>query len=315
MKPLIAIVVPAYNEMKNIPALVEKLDEVLENSKYEFRYVFVDDGSKDGTAFTLKALAEKHRKVFYILLSRNFGKDEALKAGVDACHDAVAVITMDADLQHPPRLIPEMIANWEEGNDIVYAYRKEANPHTSFAHKIYSKWFYKLANMLSEVQLEQGISDFRLMDKKVVDNLISIEESGLFLRGLVKWVGYEQKGIEYMPDERFSGDTAYSKIALLKLAIKGMTAFSVKPLYLAVFLGFFFSLASLLYIPYVIISLIMKFSVSGWPSIICTIVFLGGLQLIILGIIGIYIGKIFIEVKGRPQYIIKTSNLDIQQKL
>jgi Glycosyltransferases involved in cell wall biogenesis len=315
MKPLIAIVIPAYNEMKNIPALVSKLDEILENSRYEFRYVFVDDGSKDGTAFTLKALAEKHRKVFYILLSRNFGKDEALKAGVDACHDAAAVITMDADLQHPPRLIPEMIKHWEEGNEIVYAYREEANPHTTFVHKVCSKWFYKLVNMLSEVQLEQGVSDFRLIDKKVVNNLISIEESGLFLRGLVKWIGYEQKGIEYMPEERFSGNTTYSKMALLKLAIKGMTAFSVKPLYLAVFLGFFFSLASLLYIPYVIISLIMKFSVSGWPSIICTVVFLGGLQLIILGIIGIYIGKIFIEVKGRPQYIIKTSNLDIQQTL
>lgn len=309
MTDFIAIVIPAYNEKNNISPLVEKLDEVLKSSTYEFKYLFVDDGSRDGTRSVLEEKAKDHPNVSYISFSRNFGKDDALKAGIDACTGALAVITIDADLQHPPELIPQMIDLWENGADIVYVYRDEANPHTSFFHRASSKAFYKLLNILSDIQVEEGMSDFRLIDQRAVENLADIKETGLFLRGLVKWVGFSQKGITYKPDSRLHGNTTYSKWSLLKLAVQGITAFSIKPLHLAVYIGFLFSVIALFYLPYVVFSLYMGMAVSGWASIIVSIVFFAGLQLSILGIIGIYIGKIYIQVKSRPQYIIRRQNL------
>jgi dolichol-phosphate mannosyltransferase len=309
MDNFIAIIIPAYNERDNILSLVTRLDEVLKHSAYEYCYLFVDDGSKDDSINILKKISEEHANVSYLSFSRNFGKDHALKAGIDVCTNALAVITMDADLQHPPELIPQMVEMWVKGSDIVYTYREDANPHTSFLHRLSSRLFYKLLNFFSDIRFEEGISDFRLMDQKVVRSLAEIKEDGLFFRGLVKWVGYHQQAIPYTPDARLHGKTTYSKISLFKLAMQGIMAFSVRPLYLAVYIGFALSVISLLYVPYVIYSLYMNLSVSGWASVIMSVVFFAGMNMSILGIIGIYIGKIYMQSKERPQYIINRKNL------
>lgn len=305
----IAIVIPAFNESKNIKPLVDKLSEVFKGLHYNYELIFVNDGSSDKTQKIVQELSQENSKVNYIEFSRNFGKDPALKAGIDLSESDI-VITIDADLQHPPELIPEMIARWEEGYEVVYAYRKEANPHYSLMHKAAAQSFYHFINKLSEIDIENGISDFRLMDKKVVTILKSITEFEVFLRGMVKWVGFKQIGIAYTPAERIYGDSTYSTKALIKLALQGITSFSIKPLYTAVYLGFLFSILSLLYIPYIIYSFYVGAEVHGWASVIMTIVFFGGLQLVILGIIGIYIGKLFIQAKRRPNYIIRNTNLN-----
>lgn len=309
MRKTLSIVIPAFNEEKNIAHLVHELDRILSITDYDYEYLFVNDGSKDETMSTLKTLAWSNPNVYYIEFSRNFGKDYALKAGIDAAKGD-AVITMDADLQHPPQLLPLMLKYWEDGYDVVYTYREEANPHTSSFQKLASKMFYKFINRLSDLTLENGISDFRLMDRKVVDELEKITEYEVFFRGMVKWVGFQQMGIPYTPAARHTGEASYSFGKLLKLAVGSIMAFSVKPLYIATGLGIFFSVASLLYIPYVLISYFCGFDgVSGWASLIATVAFFGGLQLLVLGIIGSYLGKIFIQTKNRPNYIVRSTNM------
>jgi hypothetical protein len=219
---------------------------------------------------------------------------------------------MDADLQHPPHLLPKMLKYWEDGFDIIYTYREDANPHVKGYQKIASKLFYKGINALSDITLENGISDFRLLDQKVVKELRQIEEYEIFFRGMVKWVGFQQKGIPYAPAKRHTGEASYSFPNLAKLAIGSIMAFSVRPLYIATGLGLFFSLASLLYIPYIAISYFAGYdAVSGWASLIATISFFGGVQLLVLGIIGMYLGKIFLQTKHRPNYIIRSTNIHV----
>ena len=304
----IAIIIPAYNEADNIlPVYHEIQKSLLSFTSYNWEVLFINDGSSDTTLEVLESSAKEYSNLKYISFSRNFGKDNALKAGIDSVKSDL-VITMDADLQHPPSLIPELISKYEEGYNVVYAHRKGNNPHASFFNKLSSKLFWKILNMLSGLDLEDGISDFRLLDKKVIDVLKSMNESELFFRGMVKWVGFNQIGIEYVPNERLKGETNYSKSQLLKLAIYSITSFSTKPLYSAIYIGFIFSGLSILYIPYIIYSIIHHLEVPGWSSIIMTIVFFGGLQLIMLGVIGIYIGKMFMQAKERPNYIIDTKN-------
>lgn len=308
-KKKISIVVPAFNESGNIKLLSTKIAEVFATLNYNYELIFVNDGSTDDTQAILEELQQTDSRVNYIEFSRNFGKDMALKAGIDLSNSD-AVITMDADLQHPPSLITEMVTKWELGYEVIYAYRKEANPHYSKAHRAASKSFYHAVNQLSDIDIENGVSDFRLMDKKVVDTLKSIGEFEIFLRGMVKWVGFKQLGIEYNPADRMYGQSTYSTRALVKLALQGITSFSIKPLHTAIYLGFAFSLLSLLYVPYVIYSFYTGAEVHGWASVIMTIVFFGGLQLVILGIIGIYIGKLFMQSKKRPNYIIRNTSLN-----
>lgn len=307
MKKKVTIIIPAFNEVENIIPIFNKIEDVFYTLNYNWDVLFIDDGSSDSTLDVFSKLSDKSNFKF-ISLSRNFGKDEAIKAGLDHV-DADIIITMDADLQHPPTLIPEMINKWEEGYQVIYAYRNGNNPHVSYFNKLFSSLFWKLLSKLSGLKLEEGISDFRLLDKKVVLVLKSLDEYGIFLRGMVKWVGFRQIGIQYVPDERLFGETTYSKKALLKLAIYGITSFSTKPLYAAIYLGFIFSTLSLLYIPYIIISMCYNLEVPGWSSTIMTIVFFGGLQLIMLGVIGVYIGKMFMQSKNRPNYIIQSNNL------
>jgi len=303
----ISIVIPAYNEEENLTQIRLAVDEVFKTlSGYSYEIIFVNDGSRDNTQAILEQLAGKFTQVKFIEFSRNFGHQNAVKAGLDFA-DGNCVISMDGDMQHPPEMIPQLIQKWEEGFDIVYTIRKYSKNISYFKRKT-SDFFYHLLSSLSDVELEKGSSDFRLMDASVVDVVRSSGESDIFLRGLVKWVGFKQYSIPFVAADRFAGSSKYSLGRMIKFAFTGITAFSVKPLYLAAYLGFFFSLLPLLYIPYVVYSFINNSEISGWASLIMTVVFFGGVQLIILGILGIYMGKIFKQIKDRPIYIIRSKN-------
>ena len=308
MKKKISLIIPVLNEEENIHPVFLAINNVLETiPSFDFEFIFVNDGSTDNTLEKIKSLASSHPAVHYISFSRNFGKDNALLAGLQNAKGD-AVITIDADLQHPPSLIPAFIQQWEAGYQIVYTYREKNKIHDSWLSNIFSGLFYKLVNRFSDVKLEQGIADFRLMDVKVVDILKNMPEDEPFYRGMVKWVGFNQMGIPYTPDQRLKGVPSYNLKGLFKLALNGITSFSTSPLNLAIYLGFFFSFLSILYIPYAIISKINGLAISGWTSVIVTIAFFGGLQLMILGIMGIYLGKVFMQNKHRPRYIINEKN-------
>ncbi|MCJ7936037.1 MAG: glycosyltransferase family 2 protein [Chryseobacterium sp.] len=305
----ISIVIPAHNEDGNVALVHERIRDVfsgLEN--YHYEVIFVNDGSRDNTQQRLEELSQQFEEVKYIEFSRNFGHQPAVKAGMDNANGN-AVISMDGDLQHPPELIPEMIRKWEEGYDIVFTIRTYPKEISFFKRKT-SDFFYKILSGLSDVNLTKGGgSDFRLMDANAVEVMRTFNEDDLFLRGLTSWMGFRQVGIDFKADARLSGKSSYNFKKMLTFAFTGITAFSVKPLYLAAYLGFLFSAISIVgYGAYVIHSFIAKTEISGWASLIMTIVFFGGLQLIIMGIMGIYLGKIFKQVKDRPNYIIKNKN-------
>ncbi len=308
MPKLVSIVIPAHNEEENIIVIVDRIEKVFENLNYDFEILVVDDGGTDRTLEVIEELAQTRSNFFYIEFSRNFGHQPALKAGLDFAKGD-CVISLDADLQHPPEMFIHMLEKWEEGYEVVYTRRKE-DKRQSFRKRKTSTYFYKLLNSLSNIELEQGTADFRLLDRRVVDVFKGFEENDLFIRGLIKWLGFKQFAIDYLPEERFAGASKYNVKRMMSLAIQGVTSLSIKPLHIAVYIGFFFSFVSLLYVPYVVYALYIGESVSGWASLITTVAFFGGLQLIILGIIGIYIGKMFMQTKNRPNYIIRSSNID-----
>lgn len=301
------VIIPAYNEEGNIKPIAAAVEEVFKNSSHDHYILFVDDGSTDNTLSVIEELSRQNNRIKYLSFSKNNGHQVALKAGIDNS-DADCTITMDADMQHPPALIPELIAKWEQGYNVVYTIRKDQK-NLSFFKRLTSSLFYKLLGKISDIEVENGSADFRLLDKKVTDEVRKIKEHDVFLRGLVKWMGFKQTSIEYQPSERYSGQTKYSYRKMLLLALQGITSFSTKPLYAAIYIGFTFSILSLLYVPFAIYSYFTHHVVSGWSSLIVTVTFLGGLQLIILGIIGLYLGKLFIQSKGRPMYIIHKTNL------
>ena len=304
----ISIIIPAYNEERNIAPMVSELQKVFWGTNYNFECIFVDDGSTDNTLNEIKIQRELHPFVHFVELSRNFGKDQALQAGIKLT-ECDALITMDADMQHPPQLIKEMIKHWEDGYDIIYTYREKANEHAKAYQKISSKLFYKTISMLSDIQMEDGVADYRLIDKKVVTELKKINEYEVFFRGMIKWVGFNQIGIPFSPASRLSGEASYTVYKLFKLALNSTMSFSIRPLYVATFLGLLFSFLSLLYIPYILVSYFLGYiEVSGWASLIATVSFFGGLQLFVLGIIGMYLGKLFMQAKQRPNYIVRSAS-------
>ena len=302
----IDVIIPVYNEQENIGLLLQEVELQLSALPYEYDILVVDDGSTDETLNVLRCMANNSVNISFISLSRNFGHQMALKAGLDKS-TADCVISLDGDFQHPPSLIPKLLEHWSNGYDVVYTLRKDSNGNTSFFKRKTSNLFYRLMNRLANLDMEKGSADFRLMDKKVVDVLKGFDEHELFFRGLVKWVGFNQTGIEYTANERKGGRSKYTLRKMARFAIQGITSFSTRPLYFAAYLGMAFSLTSLLYIPYAVISHYSGHTVSGWTSIVMIIVFFGGLQLCILGIIGLYLGKVFMQGKNRPHYIIKES--------
>jgi len=306
-KRLISVVIPCYNEEGNIEVLNEKIKEALPNEKLE--YIFVDDNSNDRTLSIIETLSKKDNYVKYVSFSRNFGHQNALRAGLEYA-SGDCVISMDADLQHPTEMLQSLVNKWEEGYEVVYTIRKDI-ANVSTIKKITSALFYKLMNQLSEIEIKQGAADFRLLDRKVVDVLIQdITEYHLFYRGLISWIGYKQIGIEYVPHKRFSGKTKYSFNKMLSLAANGITSFSIKPLKIAILLGTFISFISLLYAIYVLyMAVFTDKAIEGWSSVILSVLFIGGIQMILLGIIGEYIGKLYIQSKKRPYFLIKKTNI------
>ncbi len=306
-KKKVSIILCCYNEEEGISLMIDALEKVMASVDYDYEIIAVDDGSSDQTLQRIKDLTTTHPNLYFIEFSRNFGHQNALKAGLDFSRGD-CLISLDADMQHPPELLPEMLKKWEEGYDVVYTSRMEDKDLSAMKRKT-SKMFYKLLNALSDIELEQGAADFRLLDRKAANMIISLKENDLFMRGLVKWIGFKQYGIDYMPNKRVAGASKYTLKKMFRFALQGITSFSVRPLYIALYLGFFVAACSILYIPYIIYSLIYGHPISGWASLIATIAFLGGLQLCILGIIGIYIGKLFMQSKYRPNYIVRSSNI------
>lgn len=300
----ISVVIPAYNEESNVVEVADLVTKILSGYGHPYEVLFVDDGSTDNTLDNMVQLSQKDPRIKYLSLSRNFGHQAALKAGIDfAAGDAV--ISMDSDLQHPPELLIPLISKWEEGFDVVFTKRKE-DSSLPYLKKKTSKIFYKLVNLFSDIKIEPGTSDFRLLDRKVVAVIKELPENNLFFRGLVKWVGFSQYCIEYQPEERHDGKSKYSYRKMISLAISGVTSTSTFPLRIASVIGFFISIAAFGYSMVVLYDYYFtNRNLTGWTTLIIAILFLGGAQLITLGIIGEYLGKLLIQSKGRPKYIIK----------
>ena len=305
---LISIIIPCYNEVAVLPEAHRRLAELADRlpSAGRFEFIFVDDGSRDETSHLLYELARADPRVRGLRLSRNFGQQIATTAGLEhAAGDAVVII--DADLQDPPELIETMIARWQEGYHVAYAQRTERTGETAF--KLWSaKVFYRLVRGISPAAIPSDTGDFRLMDRQVVDALLRMPERDRFLRGMVSWVGFRQIAVPYKREARFAGTTGYSLVKMIGFAIDAIVSFSFAPLRLAVWTGFFVLGLALCGIIYAVI---LRFFgdpslwVRGWASILVSVLFMGGVQLISLGIIGEYVGRIYGEVKQRPLYFVR----------
>ena len=301
MNELISIIIPSFNEEKNIPLL---LSELLALKEFKFEIIFVNDGSGDRSLEVLREIASKYEEVKCLSFSRNFGHQNAIKAGLDyAVGDAV--IMMDADLQHPPSLVPVLIKKWREGSLIVSTIRID-NESISFFKKVTSKTFYFLINKISRNSIHPASADFRIIDRKVVDCLRGIRCETYFWRGLIPWTGFSTSTVEYQAQDRAYGESQYTFKKMFKLAVSGVISTSNFPLYLSIWLGFFMSGLSFLYGLYaVVIKVFFEEAVSGWTSIVFSIVLIGGIQLIILGIIGFYLAQVFERSKRTPNYIVE----------
>lgn len=306
LKKKISIVVPVFNEAANIPILFDELNALLRTTPYDYEFVFVDDGSTDSSLSILKGLAAQNSNLFYIELSRNFGHQSALKAGLDLS-SGDCVITMDCDLQHPPEVVLDLVAKWEAGFDVVYTRRIDDKKLPWIKRKT-SYYFYWILNKISDIRIESGTADFRLMNRNVLDAFATFHETELFIRGLIKWAGFRQTSIEYHPGIRYSGKTKYNIKKMFSFALKGITSFSVKPLQLIAYLGMLLFLISMILVPYALISYFIGYVVSGWTSLMITVIFFGSLQLLMMGIMGLYISKLVIQSKHRPLYFIRETN-------
>lgn len=301
----LAIVVPAYNEAQVIDSFHGRLGTVLDGIDASATIIYVDDGSHDETWAILCALAEKDPRVDAMRLSRNFGKEAALTAGLDHA-DADAVVVIDADLQDPPELIPTLIERWQEGNDVVYATRGERNGETR-TKKITSAAFYRVMERLSDTTLPRDTGDFRLLSRRAVDALRELRERQRFMKGLFAWIGYRQTSVTYHRDARYAGATKWNYWRLTHLAMEGITSFSTAPLRVATWLGVSAATLAFLYGLWVLLKvLIWGDPVRGYPTLMVVILFLGGAQLLALGVIGEYVGRTYSESKRRPLYYIES---------
>lgn len=302
---MISVVVPVFNEEGNVEELARRAQRIMLgiDGQPDFELIFVNDGSRDGTLAALRRIAREIPQIVIVNLSRNFGHQLAATAGLDTARGD-AVILMDGDLQDPPELIVDFIAKWREGYDVVYAVRR-SRAGESWFKTVTARLFYRTVRRLTKVNIPLDTGDFRLMSRRVVDALKQTPEKHRFLRGLVSWVGYNQVGIEYDRDARFSGTTKYPLSKMLRFAIDGVTSFSDVPLRLASLFGFVISgLAFVVAIIEIAIKLFTGYNLPGYTSTIFAILFLGGVQLIGIGILGEYVGRIYEEIKGRPLYLI-----------
>jgi glycosyltransferase involved in cell wall biosynthesis len=305
MRPLISVIIPVYNERGNLDALITRIHPILNTvTNHEFEIIFVDDGSRDGSSEMLDALNTRDPRHKVIHFSRNFGHQSALLAGLDATSGR-AVVLMDGDLQDPPELIEQFIAKWKEGYEVVYAIR------TQRKEPAWKRWsyaaFYRIMKIIAEVDIPLDAGDFCLMDYQVVESLAAFHERNKFLRGLRSWVGFRQTGIKYERDLRYAGTPKYSLRKLISLALSGYIGFSSLPLRLAAWLGLFFAGAGFVLTIWVIFDKLTNAGVpQGWASTTAVILVVGGVQLVMLGVIGEYLGKVYDEVRQRPHYIIRS---------
>ncbi|HWR30138.1 MAG TPA: glycosyltransferase family 2 protein, partial [Negativicutes bacterium] len=299
---LISVAVPVFNEQDNIEALYREVVQYLEPLPYRFELLFIDDGSKDATALVLDRIIQADCRVRALILARNFGFQTALTCGMENA-DGDAVITMDGDLQHPPALLPELIARWEAGAEVVQTIRKDT-AGVSFFKKLTSLFFYQVINAISKVHIVEGGSDFRLLDRKVVLSFRRFKERAKFIRGIISSIGYRQEYIEFVAPPRRAGTSKLSFGKMLHFALDGITAYSRLPLRIAFYMGLLLGAGSFALLGHVLfIKVFTEEAVPGWATTSASILLLGGIQLIGLGIIGEYVGRIFEEVKQRPMYL------------
>jgi glycosyltransferase involved in cell wall biosynthesis len=303
---LLSVVVPFYNEGRGVAAFFDRLVPVLDRLELNWEVVCVNDGSRDDTLDHLVAVRERHGRVKIIDFSRNFGKEQALSAGLAHAHGDI-VVPIDSDLQHPPELIPAMIDKWREGFEVVYAVRSTRD-YQSGPARFFSRAFYWVFDRLSDVPLPEGAGDFRLLDRRVVDVINRMPERTRFMKGIFAWVGFHQTGVPFTPAQRQEGESKWGFLKLLRFAFDGLTAFSNFPLKVWGLIGAAISLLAFFYIVVRLLrTAIYGIDVPGYESIIVTILFLGGMQLLTLGILGDYLGRVFNEVKGRPLYIVRAA--------
>ena len=300
----ITILVPCYNEQESLPALYDALKSLMDaNASYQWEVLFVNDGSKDKTIEIVKQIRTQDKRFCYVDLSRNFGKEAAMLAGFDyATGDAIVI--MDADLQHPPHVIPKMLKKWEEGYDDVYGKRLSRGKE-SWLRKQLSMIYYRLLQKTTRVEVLQNVGDFRLLDRKCIEELKKLRETERYTKGMYCWIGFRKTSVDFETQDRIAGESSMSLKSLFSLAIDGITSFTVAPLKLSAILGFVISFVAFIYMCYVLCKTIfVGEEVQGYPTLVILILFLGGVQLISLGIIGEYLGKIFNETKNRPVYVV-----------
>jgi len=303
-EPSISIVAPVFNEEENIEEFFLRVKKVLDKETKTWEIIFVDDGSSDKSIEILAQLNENDGKVKIISLSRNFGKELAMTAGLDFADNDV-IVPIDSDLQDPPELIPQMVELWKEGFDVVLAVRSKRN-NESWLKKKTAELFYKFIGNITEIRIPKNTGDFRLIDRKVLVSIKDLRETQRFMKGIFSWVGYKTTSIHYERDSRYAGKTKWNYWKLWNLALEGITSFSTLPLRLATYIGLIISLSSLVYLISIIYKVITNgVDVPGYASTLTIILFLGGVILFFMGIIGEYVGRIYIEVKNRPLYIIR----------
>ena len=304
----ISVVVPCYNEQESILLFYEEINKVSEEMEQEFEFIFVNDGSSDHTLDCMKALSEKDARVKYVSFSRNFGKEAAIHAGFSKA-EGDYIVMMDADLQDPPRLLPEMLLYMEQGYDSVATRRvtrKGEPPIRSF----FARMFYKIINKISNVDIVDGARDYRLMTAQMKDAILAMPEYNRFSKGIFGWVGFRTKWLEYENVERVAGETKWNFWKLFLYSIEGIIAFSTAPLVLSSVFGMLFCILSFALIVFIIVrTILFGDPVAGWPSLVCIMFFIGGIQLFCHGITGQYLSKTYLETKNRPKYIIKDTNM------
>ena len=300
----VTILIPCYNEEASLPRLFEALAQLMDsNANYDWEVLFVNDGSRDATLQLIREIRQKDSRFCYIDLSRNFGKEAAMLAGFDHARGDCMVI-MDADLQHPPSIIPEMLHYWEEGYEDVYARRKTRGKE-SWLRKRLSLTYYSLLQKSTRVEVLPNVGDFRLLDRKCIDALRQLREAERYTKGMYCWIGFRKKEILFEQGDRIAGQSSWNMHSLFNLAIDGITSFTTAPLRIATLLGLSVSLLAFLYMCYILVkTIVWGDPVQGFPTLMVAILFLGGVQLICIGIIGEYIGRIFNETKGRPVYFV-----------
>ncbi len=302
---LISIIAPAFNEEEGLPEFINRLKAVMDGQNYPYEIVLVNDGSCDNTLHVMRTLKKDIPQITIVNLSRNFGKEIAMTAGFEYANGD-ATIVIDTDLQDPPELIPEMLKNWENGYDVVYAQRRSRTGESWFKKKT-AKIFYSVSSRLGKTPIPPNVGDFRLMSRRVVNALLELTEQHRFMKGLFAWVGFPQTAIFYDRDPRFTGESKWNYWSLWNFALEGLTSFTIAPLVLSTYLGFSVAFLAFLYGVFIVFkALVFGEVVKGYPTIMVTILFLGGVQLIVLGVMGEYVGRTFNESKRRPLYFVES---------